>query len=182
MKADVPVFIDSVKDMGDFKMTRCTYFSIVSETPFVTEKLDYKGSRFPILAMGMEGVIIKPVGRGKYFRRKEQVEDLFRLIEDGEELYIDVNDIWVPNSLFFRKNKQRGSVFRMPVELFILAHHYRYNRLSGPEFLERSAGFTESLWFSRKETMVFRDWEQKVIGEAVRLYPKNGRLALKYKE
>lgn len=105
----------------------------------------------------------------------------FNKIEADEALYVDTNELWLPNSILGRP--ERGQVYRVADRLFLDAFQYREGLISQEEFLARCRRATEELvFFSDLETRAFREWGAAQIESARTSYPKNKTMALKYAE
>lgn len=175
----IPVIVDDVKTYPDFEMTRCTYFTIESDTPSPDWILGLGNLDIPFYLLGLSGIIWKPV-KGDFFDNPDLIEKLFNAIEEGPGLYIDVNDIWLPNYLFYSSKSKRGDVYRIGEELFNKAYLYREDRISKEEFLMFCEKLEEELYFSEKEAYSFRRWGKDQIAMAKQIYPKNRELELKW--
>lgn len=171
MKLSIPIMIDSVKNYESFKMTRCTYFSVVSSLPFPKKR--FRGSLFslPVLLIGWEGVIFKPLGVKRRFSSPKLIDKLFDLIESREEQYVDTNDIWIPNSMFNGPTK-RGSVYRISKEMFTLASSHRYEQITKDVYLEKISPLINSIKYSESETLTFKNWQKGIIDQVKEDYSK----------
>jgi hypothetical protein len=178
----VPVIVDSVKRNEQFPIVRCSYLSVECETPSEDWALKIGSRKMPFLMLGLDGIITGPFG-AKRFKNVDQIEDLFVAIEDVAGLLIDIDDIWLPLSLFERYSRPReGNVYRLDGSLFALAFAFREGRIDTEFFLNNCRDMDHPLFFSRKETRVFRQWHTLQIQGASEQYPKNRSLALEYPE
>ena len=178
--ATVPVIVDSVKISEQFPILRCSYLSVECETPSENWTLKIGNKRLPFLMLGLDGIVTGPFG-AKRFKNVGQIEDLFIALEDVAGLLIDIDDIWLPLVLFTRYSRPReGNVYRLDGELFALAFAYREGRIDTELFLNNCRELDHPLFFSRKETQVFREWHAQQIRGASEQYPKNSELALRY--
>ena len=117
----------------------------------------------PFLMLGLDGIITGPFG-AKRFKNVDQIEDLFFAIEDVAGLLIDIDDIWLPLSLFERYSRPReGNVYRLDGSLFALAFAFREGRIDTEFFLSNCRDMDRPLFFSRKETRVFRQWRSESL-------------------
>lgn len=104
----IPIMVDDVKNYINFNMTRCSYFSIECDLPSSGWILELKKRDIPFYLISLSGVIEGPVGDNYIFNSSELIEELFDIVEEIPELFIDVNDIWLPNLLFKYSLLKRG--------------------------------------------------------------------------
>lgn len=168
----IPVMIDDVKDSADFHMSRCTYFSIASNLPSAEVSLDPR-MKIPSFMIGFTGVICRPSYRSVLFDKPKKISGLFERVERNENLYVDINDIWLPNYVFDDKNRKRSSVYRIGPELFKLAFNYQNEIISDKDFLKICKERNLKAEFSPEETESFKIWGQKQIKHARKYYKKN---------
>lgn len=182
MIGSVPIIIDDIKEYEGFKMSRCCYFSIEFDDLGEDWVLGFSNMAIPFMMIGLQGIISSPVGNYGSFNTASDIEYLFNLIEGNDNgLYVDVNDIWVPNSAFKDEEYFKiGSTYRMGYELFRLCYNFRNQRISKTEFLESSIEYTGQLDYSKIETESFRTWEKNQIEEARINYEENREMALEY--
>jgi hypothetical protein len=174
----IPVLIDDCKDLKNFKMTRCSYFSIESVEPSPDWIIPLQNTKIPFYLVGISGILTKPL-KGKIFRVPSSIDKLFSYIDNVPSLFVDTNEVWFPNFLFPVKPK-RGSVYRINSDLFTLAMRFQSQRISLDEFLSSSWQFKGSLLPSEEETMAFKKWELELIDVAKEKYEKNKNLTLRY--
>lgn len=178
---DVPVFIDSVKTLRGFEMTRCNYLSIECDEPQPGWELDISGTRLPFLLLGLSGIVVRPP-RGERFHTPEDIEHLFRLIEDEGGLLVDIEDVWIPNFLLGDEDPAPGSVYRMNARAFTAATQFREGRMDLEEFLGLCRELPDPLAWSGEETEAFLAWREEHMSHAVEEYPKSGELELHWEE
>jgi hypothetical protein len=196
IKDTVPVLIDSVKDLEGFKMARCMYFSIECDTPSTGWQLELESGDLPFLMLGLSGIITRPV-KGHNFKSVEDIETLFESIEMHENLFIDINDIWLP-LIVLQDNVKRSSVYRIPFELFNIAYDYTSGRTSMDEYMKQARGHQVSMakkilgmpegkkmqqWRIESEDIeskIFTSWQDKAISERkdMKLYEAHVSYAL----
>lgn len=176
----VPVIVDSVKRDKGFAMVRCNYFAVASDSPTASGFESAGGRRLPVLTLGGSGILYRPLGRARTFRDPDQIKRVFEAVEGVDDVYVDVDDTWLPISAFPdspRKSLMRGGVFRVSLELFKLAGDYRRGRIPEKEYLERAPRIENGITYSRQETKAFGRWVDTTIEEARTLY--NSRSAMK---
>ncbi|HEX7320648.1 MAG TPA: hypothetical protein VF399_09895 [bacterium] len=178
----IPIIVDDIKNYADFEMTRCTYFIIESDIPSPGWILGLGRFKFPFYLLGLSGIISIPLGVENRFNTSETIQSLFDEIESNTNLYVTVNDIWLPNSLFKRNYHKRGCVYRITTELFIKAYEYRYNRIHKEQFIENCRELRGRFTYSDDETSSFTSWAQGIVKKAKNIYPKNRELALRWQE
>lgn len=179
MDITIPIMIDDVKMYKKFKMTRCTYFSIESDNPLSNWTLTLGENKIPFYLLGLSGIICTPGPEDYYFSTLQKIEKLFDTIEGHHSLYIDINDIWFPNFLF-NDNNQRGSIYRIPKELFSVGMLYRDDLIAMQKFTSMSKEFNKSVKYSPKETEAFKEWSINQIDKAIELYHGKPELALEW--
>lgn len=179
----VPVIVDDVKDLRDFKLSRCTYFTIECEQPWPETALGTELLRMPVLTLGMVGIVHAPL-EGDEFTEAEQMEALLAAVEEDERLEVETSDIWLPNEALAlaKKGKKptRGDVFRLSHELFLIAHQHRRELLSNEQLTEACAGRGAEIRYSKRETAAFEKWMEAEIKSAIQFYKDNKKLALDY--
>ena len=178
----VPVQIDDVKNLRGFEMTRCTYYSIACDVPTPAALDGVRGKRVPFLAMGLSGVIYKPLGRARLFKTARQIREIFAAIEGSDGLYVDVDDLWIPNAAFEgtpEEHRVRGAIFRVSPEVFRMTADYRVGRIASKDLHDRSTRRRAEIGYSPEETAAFRAWSQDVVSAAKHYYAKNPKMRLK---
>ncbi|MEN8180335.1 MAG: hypothetical protein ABFS39_17175 [Pseudomonadota bacterium] len=184
--ATVPITVDSVKNTPSYLMTRCTYFSIESSEPTPGWGLHLFDSDIPFVMLGLSGVVTSPPGGMPYFDKPDHLDNLFEAIEQKDELYIDTNDVWLPNILFPQSysEPQRGQVYRIGFDLFRLAYLLREEINTDQEFLERMKEWRVSgiLEASNSETDALMQWNQNQIEAIQEQYHENTLKKLPKKE
>jgi len=176
---DIPVIIDDVKRYREFEMTRCTYFTIECDLPSPNWVLGLNSKSIPFLLIGLSGIIFKPLGDNVVFESMESIDELFNTIESHSSLYVDTNDIWLPNNLF-QDLWRRGQVYRMDSKLFNQTFLYRQERISEDQFLRSCKELRGRIFYSEKETHSFEGWAKLQIEKAKSLYPKSKNYELKW--
>lgn len=177
----IPLLIDDVKNYNSFSFTRCNYFVIERLNPTPNWKLGLGRSELPIFLINLSAIITCSV-KQNYFNSINDIEETFRVIEDAG-FYIDSNDIWLPNKIFFSKNKpKRADVYRITNSLFNYADDFRKDRISQSLFEEFTSNINDQLFFMSEETESFKGFETIIINELKETYPKNHDLVLKWVE
>lgn len=177
---NVPVIIDDIKIYLNFQMTRCTYFTVESDSPSPNWFLGLNNQQLPFYLLGLSGIIFKPFGDSDIFESIELINEVFNLVESDTSLYIDTNDIWLPNFLF--NEHKRGQIYRIEKDLFLKALLFRETKIDEEEFLMYCKEFVKKIYYSSKETEVYHEWISQQINEARGIYPKNKNMALGWKE
>ena len=178
----IPIMIDSIKKYKDFSMSRCTYFTVESDTPSPNWIINLEHLRIPFYLLGISGIIWKPLGDQLTFKSPDLVDELFEAIERIPELYVDINDIWLPNFLFRPGSPKRGNVYRVAEKLFAEAYRYRQDQIQQKKFLLYCEEAIRLISFSGIETKSFHEWEMNQIAIAKNIYPKNKEFALKWRD
>jgi hypothetical protein len=178
----IPVMVDSIKKVEDFDMSRCTYFTIETDGPSPDWHLGTEGIDIPSYLLGISGIIYKPLGDKDVFETPQSVDELFDLIESHPELYVDTNDIWLPNDLFEGQPHERGHLYRVDPDLFKEAYAYRQDRIPKDQFIKFCKGMRGAVIFSEVETEAFKGWQEGQIEVAKKKYHERPERALKYTE
>ncbi len=182
MKAKtIPVMVDDRKDLGDFKMTRVAYFYVESTEPSPDIPIDDRSLGIPMLALEFSGVLHRPSNAKEYFETPDQVEELFRNVEKHELLYVDSDNIWIPNALF-DKTPERGDVYRVPFDLFSKLYPLCRDDASLDAGISRFGEEHGLATFSEVETAAFAKWSEGIVENVKAAYPKKESLKLKWRE
>jgi hypothetical protein len=177
----IPVMVDDCKDEDEFKITRAAYFYIEAIEPIPDIPLVDKNLKIPILPLEFSGVLHSP-GKGfEYFETPELIEELFLAVESNKSLYIDSDNIWIPNSLF-NKHPGRGDIFRISLEYFIQQYSICRDDAtldSGITQINERSGL---VIYSENETIAFEKWANEIISDVKAAYPKSEELKLSWSE
>jgi len=168
----IPVMIDDIKEQTGFQMSRCTYFSIASNVPSPEITLD-RSINFPSIMVGFTSVICRPSNRSPLFDKPGKISGLFERVEKNQGLYVDINDLWLPNFLFDEENRKRSSVYRIDIELFRLAFNYQNEIISNEDFIKYCKQTGLRAEFSPTETEAFAKWGGAQIKHARKYYRQN---------
>ncbi len=177
---DVPVIIDDVKETGEFKMSRCTYFSVASTLLSAGQSFDLREAKVPYLMVGVTGVISQPSDKSRLFDEPQKIAGFFDAVEEKPDFYVDINDIWLPNSVFVGKKPGRGNVFRIGIELFSVAFRFQNEQITEREFLDFCQKRNMPAEFSPEETEAFSIWGKQQIDDAKEHYRTRKELWLKH--
>lgn len=169
----IPVIIDDVKKLENFNMSRCTYFSIQCDTPSPGWALTIQNIHISFLMMGISGIIYSPDDGSDKFDHPDKFEKVFSIIESHESLYVDINDIWIPNLFFTIGKQKRGSVYRIPLDVFLVALAFRENTSSLKGLVKACDKHPKGAIFQDDETSAFSIWSKKQIDKAKKFYRSN---------
>jgi hypothetical protein len=181
-EGSVPVFIDDRRAAAGLALTRCTYFSIESDEPSDAWLLELKKQRIPFLLLGLSGVIAAPSRRRPFFDSPASIDGLFETIESTPGLFVDINDVWLPNDLFGDRPATRGDIYRVDAPLFLKAQNFRVGRLTPSSFGAIGESRSGSLRYSDAETRAFKEWSSGHITAARAKYHADKSRALTYRE
>lgn len=175
----VPVMVDDRKDVGDFKMTRVAYYYVEVTEPLPDIPISTGDLDISTLPLEFSGAIYKPNDASEFFESPEQIEDLFQAVEQYESLYVDSDNLWIPNQLF-DKRPERGDIFRVPFGLFTRLYMLVRNNavLDVDESLARS---NDTVSYSDYETRAFAQWADGILKNVIAAYPKKDELKLKWR-
>ena len=183
----IPVTIDDVKRIPDFRFARCEYFTIECVTPTPGWTLELGSLDIPILMLGLSGVVYRPSPTKARFKSGDQIEGLFDAIEMDGELSVGTADIWLPNGLLERavepkKKLGRGLTVRIGLPLFKAALLFRTDSVDRSGFAEAAEGLARSVRFSKKENKAFAQWRQMQVKRAKDDYPKDREMELHWND
>jgi hypothetical protein len=182
---DIPVLVDDVKHLEGFEMTRWTFFTIDATTAVEDWVALLRERGIPFLLLGVSPVIHRPSGPSTRFTSPDQIDQLFKAIEDIKGLVVETAHIWLPNFLFEGDGSawdlspsgedsggMRGAVWRLSLRLFGVALLYQREVISGAAFSSQCHEHMQSsaapVKHSPEETTVFRVWSADQI-EAARI-------------
>lgn len=161
----IPIVVDDIKQLDKLPLTRCTYFSVEQQQP--PEHLVYWHQEeidLPVVLLGFSGVIVGPTEDETHFNSPNDFDKLHEIVERHPEYFVDINEIWFPNSLFASDGHARGSVFRVSGQLFQLAYNFQQELLTLDAFLDSSLRFVDDLEYSGLETEALASWNERQIG------------------
>jgi len=182
MKAEsIPVMVDDRKDIDEFMMTRVAYFYVEAIEPSPDIPIDHRNLGIPVFLLEFSGVLHKPTDMEKYFETPNQVEELFRTVEGHESLYVDSDNIWIPNKLF-NKTPERGDIYRVPFGLFTKLYLLCRDDATLDAGISLFNDKHNLITFSKIETIAFGKWSNEIVENAVTAYPKNESLKLDWRE
>jgi hypothetical protein len=173
----VPVMIDDLKEIGNFRMTRATYFYVESLEPSPDILLEFGELEFPVFSLEFSGVIYRPLGDTEIFESSDLIENIFLEVEKHESFYVDSDNLWIPNRMFDRR-PARGDVYRLNYSLFSKLYTLCKDDASLDDRARKLVAPSGDIAFSEKETEAFKDWTNSIIEEAKRVYPKDRNLKL----
>jgi len=162
-------------------MTRASYFYIEATEPLSPVPVDQNELGIRVLPLEFSGVITGPLGGAETFDDPDQIDEVFERVEEGGALYVDFDDIWIPNTLF-EKTPRRGDVFRVPADLFAQLYPLcRDDAAVSPDLdaLDADAG---CMTFSERETGAFARWSGGIVGHAKAYHKERAGLRLRRKE
>lgn len=162
----VPVVLDDVKDYPDFAMTRFSYFVVECDEPTPGWTLMLAQARIPFLMLGLSGVVVSPPSGRPRFEGADDFDDLFESIESHDHVYVDLNDVWLPNDCFEPARLQRSNVFRIGRALFATALSYRGSLIETGRFVALARDMRREIEFSPNESEAFRAWSRNQIQAA----------------
>jgi len=177
----IPVMVDDRKDIGEFMMTRAAYYYVEAIEPSPDIPIDHHSLGIPVMPLEFSGVLHKPSETEEYFETPEQIEELFRSVEGHKSLYVDSDNIWIPNQLF-DKTPERGDIYRVPFGFFTKLYSLCRDDTSLSAGLSRFNDKHNLIKFSEIETIAFAKWADGIVENAKAAYPKNDHLKLAWRE
>jgi hypothetical protein len=175
----VPILVET-PGRSYFPMVRCHYLAIEYDTPSALWTIGVNGVTMPFLMIGLTGIVHQPLG-AEHFNSYRLIDSFYQRIEETAGLSINFEDIWLPAFLFAR-TQLVGDVYRVGMELFILALAYRDTRSTQQEFEAQCKHLAEDIVYSEDETRAFGGWSSEQISIVQNREPKDRRLQLKSKE
>lgn len=194
---DVPVLVDDrPKRLGDFQMTRCTFFSVVATDAVDDWVARLRAERVPFLLMGLFAVIHRPDLESTRFSSPEQISALFDRVDDLPGLVVENAHIWLPNFVLEagggggpaaaggepaadgvkyadtadRDVVERGDLLRVSFPLFQRSLQFLNEVISAERFAEQVRELMESgeplLAPSPEEAATFHAWSAEQIADA----------------
>ena len=213
----IPVLIDDLKDLSaesrgsstskfekarglpkkvdsppmDFKMTRCTFFSIEAGRSKDDWYAVLRQMQIPFLLLGEVPVLHRPDLLNVSFESTGQITKLFDQIEEVQDLVVENSHIWLSNHLVHEaldsetESRVRGKVLRIGIGLFRSALSYQEALINQRQFEEecRDARVGADIEYSMTESLVFQAWSAEQIEAAKENYilqKKDGRGVLEY--
>ncbi|GAB5440081.1 MAG: hypothetical protein Fues2KO_04300 [Fuerstiella sp.] len=170
MPVSVPVVVDDVKDIEDFPMSRCEYFTVETIDLPPTWSLRINDDDGTVLPLGISGVICSPIGSTDYFHSPILIDETISAFETEESSAFESEYLWLPNKLLQQSKRRdavrRGDVFRLSERLFRECLAFRRNQSEQTAFFSAAADSTEEVSFSEEETVAFRQWSELQIENA----------------
>ncbi len=179
---EIPVLLDDFKDFDDLKMSRFTYYTIECDELSLGWEIELEKIRIPVCLIGLSAIVWRPIDEKLHeFTNPQLIDDLFNAIEEKENLFIEFEEIWIPNYIFSKLSKNRGDVFRLKLDLFNYAFRYQSGKLEMEEYTTGVDRFINDIKFSEAETDAFKNWSNEQVSVAKELYPKNKELEIKWR-
>ncbi len=185
----IPIIADVERNIDGYKMLRCSYFAVQSDEPLPDWNLRAGEFSSPILLLNLEAILLGAPNETRTFASKEDVTAMYDYIEKQDEMFVDINDIWVPVEWFGGLKIKQGMVFRIPQDLFILAWKFRNDKIYAKELFghkqvrkaKKLGKTTKSamISFSDKESRAFTGWTNLQIEESKKKYEKHRAKMLK---
>jgi hypothetical protein len=116
----------------------------------------------------------------EHFEMPDQIEELFQTVERHTTLYVDSDNIWIPNKLF-NKKPERGDIFRVPFGVFVKLYSLCRDDATLDAGIARFKGKHNLILFSEIETISFSKWINGIVEDVKAAYPKNDRLKLAWR-
>ena len=181
MAADktIPVLIDDVKTADRF--VRCSYFCIQCDEPSPDWMLHVGNLHVQFLLVGLSGIIYEPLA-GDRFRSTQDIDDLFNQIEELPALFVDINHLWLPQSLFRPGTLRRGALFRIPLPLFQRAFRFREKITNNEDFQAECRQLAHPEIAPTEETAAFAAWTKHHIDLARERVDKLGEQRLRWRK
>lgn len=191
--AMIPIISDAVRNIDKHQMVRCSYFTIQSDDPLSTLTLNTSSFDSPTLLLNLEAILIGSPGNYECFEKPQDIIELYNFVEDREDLFIDISDIWVPLEWFGEMEIKQGMLFRIPDSYFSLCWKLRNDRISTEELYRDSSLYNQAhdtskqrepiVVYAEEETAAFAAWTKMQIEQSrERYYAHKGVTLKKIKE
>lgn len=186
---NIPIISDVVRNIDGYKMVRCSYFTIQSDEPLFNCSLKIGNLNYPILLLNLEAIILGSPNNPFEFKNMVDINEMYEFIEEGDLLFVDINDIWIPIEWFGEIEIKQGMVFRIPGERFSICWRLRHDKISIEEMFSKEnikdkdvkINFLHEppVRFSEKETQAFNQWTNLQIEQSRKRYEENRNNTLK---
>lgn len=184
----IPILVDVERNIDEHQMIRCSYFSVQSDEPLPDWNLRIGKFNSPILLLNIEAILLGAPNETRVFKDHSDITAMYDYIESQDELFVDINDIWIPVEWFGGIKTKQGMVFRISQDLFTHAWKFRNDKIVADELMESAnvktameqSKSTQSpmVIFSEEETYVFTDWTKSQIEESRSRYDERQRKSL----
>ena len=181
MKAEllrIPIITDAIRNIDGSNMVRCTYFSIQSDHPapgWTLTPVTTEASPSMIL-LNFEAILVGPPQYSDIFRDDKDIAAMYDFIEKHEELFVDINDIWVPHEWFDHEKIDQGLVYRITLETFQWCWKLRNDVIASESFrnlAEQQKDPEPPLRYSEIETRAFKSWTENQMSHSQQIYHDN---------
>lgn len=174
-KTTIPLAVDAVRTIDSYKMARCAYYSIASETPMLDTTIQINGANRPFLFIQYEAIFLSSPYTKGHFSSIDEVNAMYEYAEQHDGIFVDINDIWVPYAWFGVEAVEIGTIFRITVEHFIRCWKFRNDQIAVDELLGDPDRYeAESiLSYSNEETNAFKSWADQQIAQSQKIYREN---------
>lgn len=170
----VPMWIDDVKKFPKFRMTRLSYFVAEVDENVENWNLLLKQTKIQVLIYGLTVAVCQPAGKNQKFTSVDDLDNLFRRLEEESSFTLETPDLWLPNEIFPKQPQpERGEVYRVGQKLFGAALRFRSGRTTNSEFIATCRELKEKPVNSPVETKALQAWSQHQIDTAKRIYSEN---------
>ncbi len=185
----VPIIVDVERNIDGYRMIRCSYFAVQSDEPLPNWRLRVGEFDSPILLLNLEAILLGAPSNPDGFGNVEEINAMYDYIEKHDELFVDINDIWVPIEWFGNIEIKQGLLFRIPADQFSICWKLRNDKISVEEmFLDEDVQDEDvkskliqqpHIEFSESETSVFEQWTNMQIEQSRAQYNERKEMALK---
>ena len=182
-QALIPIVVDVKRNIDNHIMVRCSYYSIQSDKPMPNWTIQAGGTNEAMLLLNLESILIGNPNKASYhFGEVSDVEMMYDFVEKENDLFVDINEIWVPIEWFGGVPIKQGYLFRIHQVHFSWCWQLRNDIISSDEFYSKSLDDEnlKSLMdrepivkYSEKESEVFKQWTEKQINRSREIYQAN---------
>lgn len=178
----IPIIVDVERNIDEYQMIRCSYYTIQADEPITNLQLNIGDIDSPIFLLNLEAILIGAPNKTNRFETVQDIAAMYAYVEQYDELFVDINDLWVPVEWFGQVNVKQGMIFRIPADRFIRCWKLRNDRISTEEMFRdedvkkdaiRSKFLKKPIVEYSEETDVFIQWIQDQINQSRDRYNKN---------
>ncbi len=114
----VPIISDVIRNIDEYDIVRCSYLSLKSDNPIPNWNIEVNGVSSQILLLNLEAIVVGSSGKESLFRDVKDIEQLYSFVENQDELFVDMNEIWIPFTWLGLSKIDQGLLFRIPSKCF----------------------------------------------------------------
>lgn len=162
----IPAVVDDVKRDPEFPMSRLYYFAVQTDNPPLPPAfIDF------IVPFGAANIVWRPDANRGLFDSLHAFNDLLHAVESQTnfDALVVTDSLWMPNAVLFDEFRgyQRGSLFRVGLELFRVAYRFVDDQMTLSEFETACRDLLKQdrdlLRYSADESQALDNWHGEQI-------------------